>query len=115
MNDRQLSIFEQLDRLCRGFKQSWDKGEAPAIEDYLSRIEAEARETLLRNLLPTDIRFLRKLGEAPSSEQYIQRFPDYARAIRSVFLESVAESMAQSTSHSLASLRDTSEVPPTVS
>ena len=79
--------FEQIESLSSDFRKRLRNGESARIEDYLARIDESARTHLFQNLLLLELRFRGTRGEAPSSSEYIQRFPQFKAQIRQAFLE----------------------------
>jgi len=88
-----VNIFEDIQARCSDFRRQWRKGEPPRIEDYVSRLDETARQTLFQNLLHVELEFRRRQGESPSSDEYIARFPQFGRLIRQAFFESTIMSM----------------------
>lgn len=89
----QQTTFEEIQQLCREFRRKLRSGQVVRLEDYLGRVEEASREMLFQNLLHIDIEYQRRQGEEPSSENYIRRFPDYARLVRQAFFESTLMTM----------------------
>ncbi len=79
-----LSMAERadVDQLCLQFEDQWLAGRRPVIEHYLPRIQAGAREDLLRELLLIEIEYQRGQGGLPSEQEYVGRFPGSAVMIR---------------------------------
>ncbi|MEM6692655.1 MAG: hypothetical protein AAF664_24715 [Planctomycetota bacterium] len=84
----QNNVFEQIQSICREYRKVLKSGQSVSIDEYLSKVDDSARGTLFQNLLHLDIEFCRRRGTDPSSEDYIARFPQYARLIRQAFFES---------------------------
>ena len=89
-----VNVFEQIDAVCKDFRRQWKKGPPPRIEDFVESVGKKARENLFRNLLHVDIEARRRAKEQPGSDDYIQRFPDFARIIRQAFFQSTMASMS---------------------
>ena len=83
-----VNVFEEIQSICREFRRQSRQGEPARIEDCLERLDEEAREVLFQNVLHLDIEFQRRQSEGPSSDEYIQRFPQFAKLIRQAFFES---------------------------
>ena len=81
------NVLEQISDLSRKFRKKLAKGDAPRIEQLLSSIYEEARENLFSALLEIEVNFRRSKGESPTSDDYVQRFPQYARQVRRAFFE----------------------------
>ena len=83
-----MSIFDDIQLLCRDFRQELKAGDVPRIEDYLQRVDESAQENLFQNLLHLEIQFSAKEGHELSSDGYHERFPRLGRVIRQAFFES---------------------------
>ena len=75
----------RVQQAVRAFSESWGRGEAPSLEAALGASCGEEREALFQALLAAEIRNRREKGERPGSEEFIDRFPDFAPAIEAVF------------------------------
>ncbi|WP_161602602.1 serine/threonine-protein kinase [Tautonia marina] len=84
------SVFNRVEALCQAFTEEWEAGKPPSIEPYLVQVDEETGTTLLTNLLDLELRRRRGLGERPTIDEYIERFPRHASLIRRVFLESTS-------------------------
>src|SRR5207253_951170 len=93
--------FEQITSLCEDFSHEWQPVQRPDIPSYLDRVAADARGTLLRNMLLYEVERRRQEGERPQAEEYIRRFPQFSSLVRQVFLESTSSSL-HSESHPAA-------------
>ncbi|MCA9138065.1 MAG: protein kinase [Planctomycetales bacterium] len=82
------NIFDEIQSICREFRKRLKAGQSASIDEYLARIDDSARATLFQNLLHLDIEFRRRRGDVPSSEDYIDRFPQFAGLIRQALFES---------------------------
>lgn len=88
--------FDRINVLCEAFRQEWER-ERPDLASYLDRVDPEVRRPLLRNLLEHEVRTRRLAGDAPSTEDYLQKLPrDYGDVIRQVFLDTSQVSLASS-------------------
>ncbi len=106
-----INVFEQIDQVCKDFRRQWKKGPPPRIEDFLELVGSQARDNLFRNLLHIEIEARRRANEQPSSDDYIQRFPDFARIIRQAFFQSTMASMSADQETSRISRTISFEVP----
>jgi serine/threonine protein kinase len=79
------SSFDEVAQLCENFESSWDSASRPSIESYIAQVEADARATLLRNLLHIELERRRAAGERPEVREYLARFPAYAPVIQEEF------------------------------
>lgn len=73
------------------FSAEWRPGTTPRIEDCLDRVPDEARPALFRELLAVELAFRRSRGEWPDSEDYSDRFPQFADEVSEVFQSQDAE------------------------
>ena len=80
-----LELEEQIDRLCDDFEKAWRDGEQPRIEEYLAKLADAPRSTLLTKLLDVELELRRDAGEAPTPEEYHQRFPLQDEVINATF------------------------------
>lgn len=87
------NILEQINAICKEFRRAWRKGERSKIEDWLGKVEENARSNLFSNLLDIEILNRVKSGEHPDSRDYLKRFPPYSSQIRQVFDESTMGSI----------------------
>jgi eukaryotic-like serine/threonine-protein kinase len=69
-NERQAQ-----DSVVQRFKQSWQSGPPPRIEDFLGDSSVE-RSRLLPELMQTDLEFRLKKGQELIIEDYLARFPE---------------------------------------
>lgn len=65
-----------LDQQCDHFETAWRQGSNPRIEDLLAEAPAEVRNTLLQELLSTELELRRKRGDDVRRDEYASRFPD---------------------------------------
>jgi serine/threonine protein kinase len=73
-----LKLALQVDDACCRFEAAWQAaaaGQLPRLEDFLGDATGPAREMLLRELILVDVHHRRRHGEAPSAEDYGERFP----------------------------------------
>src|SRR5215510_3301061 len=82
-----LTVIKLIDAICDRFEAEWKAGCRPRAEDYLAEISESARSYLLWQLLRVDLCYRRVTREAPTSEEYEQRFPQYTDLVRRVFAE----------------------------
>jgi serine/threonine protein kinase/tetratricopeptide (TPR) repeat protein len=89
MNDAQrVNAFDEIQSICRDFRKQLKYGEAVSIESFLCRSNDPSGEMLFQNLLLIELEFRRRRGDDPASEDYLKRFPEFAKIIRVVFFES---------------------------
>lgn len=74
--DQVAKIDRDIDEICDRFESSWKEGGQPRIEDFLDKIDPIHQNRLFEELLSLEMEFERTRGEAPSWEEYKNRFPD---------------------------------------
>jgi serine/threonine protein kinase len=67
-----------FDPMLRRFERAWQKGERPDLDAYLGLIPRGKRLAVLRDLVPLDLEYRLKAGEAARVEDYLRRYPDLA-------------------------------------
>lgn len=82
-----VNVFEQISQICRDFRKQISQGRSPRIENFLSAVSDDGRETLFSNLLEIEINFRRSKGQNPTSEEYLKRYSQFARQVRRAFFE----------------------------
>jgi hypothetical protein len=93
---------ERLDLLCDEFEAACLQGQAPRLEDYLSRADESDREALVRELLRLEVEYRVQRGERLSLEEYQNRLPKYtnlAEDILAQLLKAPLQSDVESDSH----------------
>jgi len=86
--EKRSTAFEDVQAICRLFRKQLKQGGAVSLGEYLEKIQESSREMLFQNLLHLEIEFRRRKGEQPSSDDYFNRFPQFAAVIRQAFFES---------------------------
>jgi WD40 repeat protein len=64
-----------VEQQCRQFDQAWQRGERPAIEDYLPDVEGQRRAVLIE-LVHADLEYRLRAGEPVIAAAYLQRYPE---------------------------------------
>ncbi len=95
-----IAALERIDDRCAAFEQKWQTNEPPTIESVLAGVMPPAettgdtfagdmgdleREVLLAELIVLEIDYRRRRGEAPTKQEYLDRFPEHAGAISEAF------------------------------
>jgi serine/threonine protein kinase len=80
----------ELEQIIDRFEQAWQRGEHPALDDYLPPGEAERRAALVE-LVQIDLERRLKAGEAVQVETYLERYPELAARPEVVFELAKAE------------------------
>jgi serine/threonine-protein kinase len=65
----------ELERLTDQFEDAWQRGERPAIRDYLPG-EGVIRHAVLCELAQTDLEYRWRAGEAVAADDYLRQFPE---------------------------------------
>jgi eukaryotic-like serine/threonine-protein kinase len=83
-----IAALERIDDLCAEFERKWRSNDAPAIESVLDQdISSVERDVLLAELIVLDVDYRRRRGETPTEQEYLDRFPDDAKAINDALNE----------------------------
>jgi WD40 repeat protein len=64
-----------LERALRRFDRAWQRGERPAIDDFLPGAD-ELRQAALVELVHTELEYRLAAGERASLEEYLRRYPE---------------------------------------
>lgn len=86
-DDSPANILEQIRETARRFRKLISRGEASPIAHFLGQVADEGREDLFAQLLEIEVNFRRSRGETPTSDEYLQRFPQFKRQVRRAFFE----------------------------
>lgn len=65
-----------VNRLCNQFEQAWQSGKCPRAEEWIAELDARWRRPALRELLPLEIEYRRRAGEAIAAREYVERHPE---------------------------------------
>jgi len=80
--DQNINAFDDIQALCKNFRRQLKRGESRQIEEHLQSVDEASREILFQNLLVIDLEFRRRKRDEPTSDEYIKRFPQFARLVR---------------------------------
>src|ERR1051326_3079427 len=72
MNDQAENI---LDTMLDQQKQAWIAGKRPSVDEFLQNTHLQNDTEVFLDLLYNEIVVREELGESPSLEEYIQRYP----------------------------------------
>ena len=89
-----IRLARIVDELCDQFEARWQSAQPPDIKDYLARLPAGDRSLLFRELVALDVEYRRDLGEQPTADEYVGRYPQYATLARKFFENGVSGSGA---------------------
>ncbi|MFK7820312.1 MAG: serine/threonine-protein kinase [Planctomycetaceae bacterium] len=85
-NKRTIAALERIDDLCADFEKKWQANEPLSIESIAAaETDPIKREALLAELVVLDVDYRRRRGDAPTEQEYADRFPDDASVIRDAF------------------------------
>src|SRR5437868_15252004 len=78
-NDRAFfeSAWGRLEQVVARFEEAWQRGERPAIDDYLRAADVEPRQLVLE-LAHADLECRWKAGESVRVETYFERYAELA-------------------------------------
>jgi formylglycine-generating enzyme required for sulfatase activity len=76
---------KEIDSLCLQFKQAWQAGCAPRLEEYCARAPQDARGDALRELIAVEVDLRRAAGDTVDRREYDSRFPDAAAEVATAF------------------------------
>ena len=85
MKDDSLLPLTGLDSLRERQFQAWQCGERLLIESLLKELTMPLSEDEFLELIFADVMLRGELGEACSSEEYVQRFPQFAESLKRLF------------------------------
>lgn len=71
--------------LCLQFVAEWKAGKRPDIATFLADVEDEKRRRILTDLLNADMMQRREIGENPTPNDYLERFPNDRPTISAAF------------------------------
>src|SRR5262245_5993659 len=80
-----LAVRYSLDKLCTRFEGAWRSGQPPALESCLEQAAPAHQPALMAELLALEIEYRRRLGESPTQEAYLARFPHLGAVIEEAF------------------------------
>ena len=75
----------RVERACDEFEDALRADLRPLIEDLLGRAAELDRPALLRELLILELHYRGRTGDAPNSDEYHQRFPEYPELVARAF------------------------------
>ena len=77
-----IAALERIDDLCAQFECQWQSDEPPTIESVLAGDVSDIeRDVLLAELVVLEIDYRRRRGDMPTKQEYLDRFPEHAKAI----------------------------------
>src|SRR5947209_3127804 len=82
-----MAVALRVDAVCLEFEDAWRAGRSPRLEDYLSRLPADARAALFEELLRLEVELRFAGAGAPDAADLYRRFPAEAARIQAVWQE----------------------------
>jgi eukaryotic-like serine/threonine-protein kinase len=90
-----LSMGDRIDVICDAYEDELLNGKQPDLRGFLTQIRlAEGSTisgrdsvTLFEELLLLDVDYRKRVGEAPSMENYLNAFPEFSECIEAVELK----------------------------
>jgi len=70
------SIRRWVDQIADGFESSWNRGDTPAIREFLGEAQGLARGVLLMELVKIDLEYRWVCREPKPLEEYCREFPE---------------------------------------
>ena len=78
-----LSRFHRLEELCRDQRNRWSRGERALVESYFAREPVlSTDDNLLLDFVYAEYCLREELGDCPTPEEYLTRFPKMAERLR---------------------------------
>jgi serine/threonine protein kinase len=78
-------LKKRVDQACDRFEKAWKDRQGPRIEAYLAEVPEPEQMPLLRELLALELELRRNVGETPTPEEYLGRFPEHIELIHAAF------------------------------
>ena len=76
-----LAAARRVHAICERFEADTRAGARPRIEDYLDESDGPTRARLIEELIALEVELRRALGDHPTPDEYLERFPDFARTV----------------------------------
>jgi serine/threonine protein kinase/formylglycine-generating enzyme required for sulfatase activity len=83
--EENLFVLRLIDSLCDRFEREWQEARERQWELNDNRLSTSDRQLLFCEYLNIDLEYREREGDFPSQEDYLDRFPDFATAIREMF------------------------------
>ncbi len=74
-------IDDRIDERCDAFESAWRSGQRPSIDDLIGPDDEPHRNRLFCELLLVELECRRSLGEQPTQEYYVRKYPEFATQI----------------------------------
>ncbi len=85
MNRPSLRALERIDAICLQFEAHLQQGARPSIDEELALAKPCDQPRLLFELLLLEIHYRMEIGEAPTAQEYLRRYPRAAVVVADVF------------------------------
>lgn len=83
-----IEALERIDNFCSEFEGKWQSNQPPTIESLLPEdLPEHERDALLAELIVLDVDYRQRRGETPTSQDYLDRFPDDSALIKEALNE----------------------------
>ncbi len=90
-----IAALERIDDACAEFERKWQSDEPASVESVLTvATDRQERDVLLTELVVLDIDYRRRRGESPDKQEYLDRFPEFSRAINNALDDAPASAGA---------------------
>lgn len=89
-------IMLAIDRLCNRFEQSWRSGKPMRVETLLKELETKHRRAGLAELLPLEIEYRNRAGQAATIDELTKRFP----TVQKEWLQTLLTGNSEATTYS---------------
>jgi eukaryotic-like serine/threonine-protein kinase len=80
-----IALAYRVEQTCERFESEWRAGGRPDLPAYLDGADGAERVALARELVAIDVHWRRRAGERPGLDEYIERLPGDAGAVRTAF------------------------------
>ena len=83
--DRQFERSLKIEELSTEFELNWSSDRRKQIEQYVETNSIELSEDIVRELTSVECELRMRNGESPRADEYLNRFPAYAKEISEAF------------------------------
>ena len=88
-----IATLERIDDLCADFERKWQVNDPASIESVIAGETCSAeRDVLLAELIALENDYRRRLGETPTTQEYLDRFPESPQAVHDAISDSQRKS-----------------------
>ena len=79
-----MSSADRIDVLCDAFEHAFQRGKHPDFSSYLAECEDADRPSLFAELMLLDVDLRREGGDLPTSNDYLDSYPEYAAVVETI-------------------------------